>query len=91
MTTEKHAVRPARAFAIAIALIVPAIATPVATAYADNETPAAIEPPYRALASDPAQPAASPPALRATGDVLGAGGQIDERARTIYRPGVSDR
>lgn len=91
MPTDHQAIHLARAAAFAIALIVPTISTPVTAAYADNETPAAIEPPYQATENDQARSTFCPPAASAKSDVLGASGQTDELARKIYKPGVSDR
>jgi hypothetical protein len=91
MPTDQQAIHLARAAAFAIALIVPTISTPVTSAYADNESPAGISPPYRAAENDQARSPSCPPAASAKSDVLGAGRQTDELARKIYRPGVSDR
>jgi hypothetical protein len=88
--TDHRAIHLARAAALAIALVVPTISTPITAAYADNETPAAIEPPYRAAENAEVRSPSCPPAVSAS-EVLGAGGQADELARKIYRPGVSDR
>ena len=60
-------------------------------AYADNESAGAIAPSYKAAGNDKAQSTLCGPAVSAKSDVLGAGGQQDELARKIYRPGVSDR
>ena len=91
MPTDQQAIHLARAAAFAIALSVPAIATPLATAYADNETPASIAPPYRAIESDQARSTLFAPPASAKTEAAGASGQQDELVRSIYRPGVSDR
>jgi hypothetical protein len=56
--------------------------------YAGNR---AIAQPYQVAGNDKARSIFSSPAVSARSDVLGAGGQQDELAREIYRPGVSDR
>ena len=91
MPTDNRAIHLARAAAFAMALIVPTMSTLVTTAYADNETAAAISPPYQAAGNDTPRSTSSAPAASTKSDVLGAGGQKDELARKIYKPGVSDR
>jgi hypothetical protein len=91
MPTNQQAIHLARAAAFAIALSVPAISTLATTAYADNETPASIAPPYRAIESDQARSTFVAPPASAKTDATGASGKEDEVVRSIYRPGVSDR
>jgi hypothetical protein len=91
MPTDQQAIHLARAAAFAIALSVPAISMSVATAYADNETPASIAPPYQAIESDQARSTLFAPPASAKTEAPGASGQQDELVRSIYRPGVSDR
>ena len=91
MPTDNRTIHLARAAAFATALIVPTISTLVTTAYADNETTAAIAPPYQAGKNDAARSTFCAHAVSAKSDVLGASGQKDELDRKIYRPGVSDR
>ena len=91
MPTDHRTFHLTRAVAFAMTLIVPTISTIATTAYADNESPAAIEPPYRAAANETAQPGSSLPVPDTKSDASAGTGQQDERARDIYKPGVSDR
>ena len=89
MPTDNRTTHWRRIAALAIALIVPIIAMAATPAYADNESAAAIEPPYRPV-SHGTPPDSRPPAPDAAGGPS-ARAQQDEYARDIYRPGVSDR
>ena len=90
MPTVNRAIRVRRAVAFAMALIVPTIFAIATTAYADNETASAIEPPYRAM-NETAQSGSGLPAPNTKSDASAGNRQQNERARDIYKPGVSDR
>lgn len=91
MLTEKRAIRLIRVAALAIPLIVPTISTPITAAYADNETAAAIEPPYQTAGDGRLRSTFCAPAASMKSEFLAATGRKDEVARKIHRPGVSDR
>jgi hypothetical protein len=91
MPTVNRTIRVRRAVAFAIALIVPTIFAIATTAYADNESAAAIEPPYRAVMNETAQSGSGLPAPNTKSDASAGSRQQNERARDIYKPGVSDR
>jgi len=90
MPTDNRTIHFGRTPLLALALVVPIIATAATTAHADNETAAAIEPPYRLIARQPPLASSRLPALPATSSAS-ASTQQDEYARDIYKPGVSDR
>jgi hypothetical protein len=90
MPTDNRTIHFRSTAALAIALLLPIISTAATPAYADNESAAAIEPPYQP-ASQEAPPASS--RLPAPHETSGASAstQEDEHARDIYKPGLSDR
>jgi hypothetical protein len=88
MPTDNRTIHFRRIAALAIALIVPIMSTAALPAYADNESAAAIEPPYRPVAHGAPQASLSAP--HATSGAS-ASTQQDDCARDIHRPGISDR
>jgi hypothetical protein len=90
MPTDNRIILLGRTAVLAMAVVVPIISTAAMPAYADNESAAAIEPPYHPPSRE-APPANSRlPAPHATTGAS-AGAQEDEHARDIYKPGLSDR
>ena len=90
MPTDNRIILLRRTAVLAMALIVPIISTAATPAYADNESAAAIEPPYHLSSHEAPQASSRLPAPHATTGAS-AGTQEDEHARDIYKPGLSDR
>lgn len=84
MPIDNRTIHLGRTAVLALALVVPIIST----AYADNESAAAIEPPYQPIAHQAPQANLSAPDATSGAS---AGTQQDEYARDIYKPGISDR
>jgi hypothetical protein len=90
MPTDNRTIHLRRIAALAIALIVPLLLAAAMPAYADNESAAAIEPPYRPISHETPPADSLRPAPHATTGAS-AGTQQDEDARDIHKPGISDR